>query len=84
MTAFVQSQLAQRPYLPPEPPPGTVISWQQQFAPGGPVYTYVAVHVAGRGWFVSNDSEAPYSWPELFFWLIGQAPVFAATGWAAL
>ena len=81
MTTFALSQLPQRPVLPYEPPPGTVIAWQQRFAPDGPVYSYVAVSVAGRGWYVSDDSETPYTWPELFYWLIGTAPVFCAVGW---
>lgn len=68
----------------PEPPPGTIISWAQQFTVDGAPYTYVAVHIAYRGWFVSNDSETPYSWAELFFWLIGPAQVFVATGWRPL
>ena len=84
MTTVIQSQLPQRPVLPPEPPPGTVISWQQQFAPDGPVYSYVAVSVAFRGWYVSDASETPYTWAELFYWLIGTAPVFAATSWCPL
>jgi len=84
VSTFTQSQLPQRAYLPPEPPPGTVIGWQQQYAPGGPVYTYAAVSIAGRGWYVSDASETPYSWAELFYWLIGTAPVCAATGWAVL
>ena len=84
MTAFVQSQLPQRPVLPPEPPPGTVITWQQQFAPDGPVYTYAAVSVPFRGWYASDASDAsetPYTWAELFYWLIGDAPVYAAASW---
>ena len=80
MTAFAQSQLPQRPVLPPEPPPGTVISWQQQYTPDGPVYTYAAVSVASC-WYVSDASETPYTWAELFYWLIGTAPVFAAASW---
>lgn len=69
--------------LPPEPPLGTVICWQQQFTPDGPVYSYVAIHVAA-GWFVSDSSEAPYSWLALFVWLIKTAPVSVVTGWAPL
>lgn len=84
MTTFVQSQLPQRAYLPPEPPPGTVISWQQQYAQDGPTYTYVAVHIAWRGWYVSDQSETPYSWGELFYWLIGQAQVWTVTSWRPL
>lgn len=70
--------------IPAEPAPGTVIGWQQQFAPDGPVYTYVAIHIAGRGWFVSDDSEAPYTWAQLCVYLIRQSPVSAVTGWGPL
>lgn len=77
-------QLPQRQVLPPEPPPGSVITWQQQFAHGGPVYTYAAVHIAWRGWYVTNESETPYTWPDLFFWLIGVAAVFVAVAWSQL
>ena len=82
MTAFAQTQLPQRPVLPPEPPPGTVIAGQQQFAPDGPVYSYVAVSVPFRGWYVTGDTEGAVSWAELFYWLIGTAPVFCAAAWS--
>jgi hypothetical protein len=74
-------RIQQPPFLPPEPPPGSVISWQQQFAIGGPVFTYVAVHIAGRGWYVTDESETAYSWPLLIQWLIGTATVFVVTSW---
>jgi hypothetical protein len=78
------TQIVQRASLPPEPAPGSVITWQQQFTPQGLVYTFAAVHAAPRRWYVSNDSETPYAWPELFYWLIGTAPVFAAASWTEL
>jgi len=84
MPAPIAPPLPQRPYLPPEPPPGSVICWQQQFTAGGAIYTYAAVHVAWRGWFVTNDNEMPYSWPALFYWLIGLAAVFVAVAWGQL
>jgi len=75
-----------RPFfaMPPEPPPGAVITWSQQFDLGGTIYTFVAIHIAGHGWYVSDSSEMAYSWDQLHTYLVRGASVFAVTGWGQL
>ena len=69
------------PYL--EPPPGSVISWRRQFSPGGPGYQYAAVHIANKGWYVTDRFDRNYTWPEILR-LIGNSPCWVATQWVPL
>lgn len=68
----------------PEPPPGSVVSWQARFTPDGAIYSYVAIHVAGLGWFASDANECAYSWAGLCTYLIGLAPIHIVTSWGVL
>lgn len=70
--------------MPPEPPPGAVIAWSQQFTAGGTVYTFVAIHIAGHGWYVSDASEMAYNWGQLHTYLVRGAAISIVTGWGNL
>ena len=65
-----------------EPAPGSVITWRLRFAPYGPEYHYVALRVAGRGWYTTSQKiTRPLMWSELAA-LIGDEAAFVAVGWA--
>ncbi len=68
----------------PEPPAGTVVTWQQRFNSYGPTYTYAAINVPGRGWYVTDRFDKVYTWAELCRRYIRNSPVLVATNWAAL
>lgn len=67
-----------------EPGPGHVIRWQQQLNPGGKIYDFIALHVAGRGWYTTALNQwHPVSWPQLREF-IGDCPAWVAVSWQPL
>jgi hypothetical protein len=70
---------------PPEPEPGTVVGFTRRFRPDGPGYAYVAIHIAGRGWFSTGHTDRvdPMTWDDLVDFA-GGAPLWFTRTWERL
>lgn len=58
-------ELPRSPY--PQPPANTPIAWQVRL--GAADYTFVALRVAGSGWFVTGQVDHALTWDALCAWL---------------
>lgn len=47
----------------PEPGPSTAVTWRARV--GARDYTYVALHIAGSGWFLTGQMTEPLGWAAL-------------------
>lgn len=47
----------------PEPPANTPVAWQARIGAGA--YTFIAVRIAGFGWFATGRYTEPMSWDAL-------------------
>lgn len=67
-----------------EPPPGSVITWWMRYTPDGPEYQYVALRVAGRGWFTTSTKFGrALMWSEIQT-LVGASRCEIASTWLPL
>lgn len=49
----------------PEPPGGSAIAWRTRI--GAQSYTYVALRIAGSGWFLTGQLTEPIGWDVLCY-----------------
>jgi hypothetical protein len=75
--------------LPIELPPGEVIGFTKRYREDGPTYSFVAIHVARMGWYLTGPNYAgdPVDWVTLLDFIGGPdewAKVGVVTSWSPL
>jgi hypothetical protein len=68
---------------PDQPEPGTVVGFTKRFREDGPGYAYVAIHIKGRGWYLTGSDAGARTWAELVEFADG-AQLWVTRDWTRL
>lgn len=60
----------------PEPKPNSVIAWFTEKR-----YLYVAMHVKGRGWYLTGRAQYPMHWDRIKQMIDDPSQCYIATSW---
>lgn len=65
----------------PEPKPNSVIAWFKINPGTEQRIPYVAMHVKGRGWYLTGKSQYPMHWDRIKQLIDDPAQCYIATSW---